>query len=621
LRPAERTAVAATAGCDRAGSHSLWPTIRHACGYRSRLCACIAVQALLALAALSSPAAAQSLHLVQDAPLLAERQSDASPLARLASKTKVDLLQLRGGWAKVQADAGQGWLRASVLDLAATGSTMGGPAAARTRALPPRANRHALIVGIGEYRVDPARPVAALPGVPHDMRNALAIARQMQIPADNITLLRDRDATRDGVLQALRELEHRVQPGDRVFVYWSGHGSRYFDPQENGCVETLVPYDLRDLGNREFAQWLQPLARRTDKMMVVYDACHSGGVGGAAAAPSRAWGAGWTPKFTPGVQACQQASNLRTRSLPDAAKALGVSGQDVVYLASSRPDEVSFDNAATGGLATSSLRQCLLGDARDLDGDGTISVGEIAACAQEKIDQALRGQSQLLPHHLVVGGNRAFVPAWFAGSPAPQVTAPALTPHSPPADRPSLSPPPPPSAEPVDVPLSPAGVLEQVHAQRDSKRRVEVQAAAERLRIGVDALDFSVTSSHAGYVYVALLGSDERSLTLLFPNALDAHNRIAAGESLLLPRVGWRITASGPKGRDRLLVLVADGPRDLSALGAAQVGPFAQPLTDAPGRTRLQWLLGTSATGGAVGCQGGGCSDAFGSALLTIEEY
>jgi hypothetical protein len=117
-----------------------------------------------------------------------------------------------------------------------------------------------------------------------------------------------------------------------------------------------------------------------------------------------------------------------------------------------------------------------------------------------------------------------------------------------------------------------------------------------------------------------MLGSDGQSLTLLFPNAIDAKNHIDAGQSLLLPRADWRVAAGGPAGEDSLLVMVTDGPRDLSALGGGQAGPFALPLTDAKGLARLQWLLGTNPKGGPGGCQGAGCSDAFGSALIKIQE-
>jgi len=591
-----------------------------------------AAAALLALAA-CAPLAAQTLHTLQSAPLRAERSPDAAALVSLAPGESVNLLQMRGGWAQVQAGSAKGWVRASQLDVEGaavasvsqieTGRRATGATAVTlgVRALPPRSTRHALIVGIGAYAADPARPVPPLAGIEHDMASALAMAQLLQVPADNITLLRDGAATSDGVRQALRDLEGRVLPGDRVFIYWSGHGSRYFDAAEGGCVETLVPHDLHDIGNRQFAQWIQPLATKADKMLVVYDACHSGGMsgtGGAAAAASRSLAPGFVPKFIGGTDACQQATNLRSRGLGSAAGALGMSGQDLVHLSSSRPDEVSFDNAATGGLATSALRQCLQGDARDLDGSGAISIDELVACAQNKIEARLKGVPQLEPQHLIVTGNRGFVPAWFAGNPAPQVTAPAVSVPAPAVAMPVVvATPPLPARPPAAVPVQ--SVLEQIHAQRDSKRRVTVTLAADTLRIGADALDFSVTSSHAGDVYIAMLGSDRQSLTLLFPNELDGRNHIAAGESLLLPRASWRIVAGGPKGDDTLLVMVTDGPRDLTTLAGGKAGPFARPLTDATGRARLQWLLGTRAAGG-VGCFGGACSDAFGSALVTLHE-
>ena len=135
----------------------------------------------------------------------------------------------------------------------------------------------------------------------------------------------------------------------------------------------------------------------------------------------------------------------------------------------------------------------------------------------------------------------------------------------------------------------------------------------KRLRIGTDALALRVTSSHAGYVYVALLGSDGESLYLLFPNDKDGANRIEAGATLTLPRVSWQVTAGGPPGRDELLVIVSDGPRDLPALQGSKAGPFVKPLTDAMGRAQLQLLMGTSAR-----LEG---ADAFGAALLGVEEY
>jgi hypothetical protein len=68
-------------------------------------------------------------------------------------------------------------------------------------------------------------------------------------------------------------------------------------------------------------------------------------------------------------------------------------------------------------------------------------------------------------------------------------------------------------------------------------------------------------------------------------------------------------------------VLVTDGPRDLPAVRGNQAGPFVQPLTDAQGRSQLQWMLGTNARQEAARGCAKGCSDAFGSTIVDIEEY
>ncbi len=494
----------------------------------------------------------------------------------------------------------------------ATASTATATATATTSATP-RTSRHALIIGLGRYQQDPARPVGALDGVTHDLRSARQMARALQVPDVNITELRDEQASRAGVQAALNALAQRVAPGDRVFVYWTGHGSRFHDPQAGGCVETLIPWDLKDFTHAEFARMLRPLGDKADKLMVVYDACHSGGA--AAARPaSRALGAAMLQAKTSGVsEACAQPSNVRTRSMESALSAAGMGLGDVVHISSSRPDELSFDNPQSGGLATTALRRCLMGEARDLDGSGAISADELVRCAQAQVEQAMRGATDITPQHLVVTGNRGFVPALFAAAP-PVAPVPATVVA--PVAAPTPVPVPAPVTAPTPVRATPGDILAQVHAQRDHKRSLKVTASAQRLRIDRDPLDLMLVSDRPGHVYVAMAGTDGASMTLLFPNELDSDNRIAAGQQLWLPRPSWRVVAGGPPGLDRLLVMVTDGPRDWRALRGQRAGPFLAPLLDQRGRSQLQALLGQQ----AGPCVQGACSDAFASALLDVEE-
>jgi hypothetical protein len=176
-------------------------------------------------------------------------------------------------------------------------------------------------------------------------------------------------------------------------------------------------------------------------------------------------------------------------------------------------------------------------------------------------------------------------------------------------------------------PLSGEDALKQMYDQRNAKRKVRVTLTKDQLVIGKDALEFSVQSDRAGYVYAALAGSDGKALYMLFPNDLDQNNRIEAGQTLKLPQGKWRIKSSGPVGTNHLLVMVADAPRDLQALSAKKEGPFMTSLNDASGRAQLGALLTSSKAISTAVCQNTVsaknnplCSDAYGASLLSIKE-
>jgi hypothetical protein len=470
-----------------------------------------------------------------------------------------------------------------------------------------RNTRHALIIGIGDY-TDPTVP--QLKGIPYDMVSARRMAAAMAIPDANIRMLRDQDATAERIRGEIAALQQRMADGDRVFIYYSGHGTRWYDEKAagDGCTEGLLATDGEVLTNSELGRRLAPLAQRADKMLVFYDACFSGGVAGA---PLRTrsftlGGEKITPKFTraSAPEACATPSNFRTRSLALVMQQQQALPQNVVHIAASRPDEVSFDSSTAGGFATAAWRDCLLGQARDLDGSGAITADEVTRCAQAKVNSALAGQPGILGQQMTVAGNPSFVPAWMSASFA---TAPAAA-----------------AAVATTAPAriaSPAEILTELHAQRDGARRVVATARKPSMRIGTDALEIDVTPARDGHLYVALAGSDGKSLYLLYPNDLATDNRVRAGQRVALPGNGaWEIVAAGPPGPETLLVMVTDAPRDLRGLAQEKAGPFMKTLLDAQGRSRLQQVLANGTPGQDCGKPGApSCSDAFGSALLRIE--
>jgi hypothetical protein len=526
--------------------------------------------------------------------------------------------------------------------------------------------RTALIIGISRY-ADPA--VTPLRGVEHDMASARTIARAMGVPETGMRVVRNAEATKAGLLAILRDFGERTREGTRALVYFSGHGTRYFDPEAGGCVEGLLTYDGQVITNAELAQATQAVGQRADKLVVMLDACHSQGVLPAKGAETRALASALVPKFSTATAnasaaACSVVSNYRTRGLFTESTRLGALRENVVLITSARADEVSFDDPNNGGLATVGIRDCLLGKARDLDASGAVSLEEIRRCAQSFVTERLRAYPHLAPHTISLSGNRNLVPvpvtrpppgaavsvqaarpaepvvpAPIASAPAvavpvqisrPPESAPALAPApvqapalaapAPPVVQPSVPEPPPapPAPEPVPPPPPPAlaslATLADIAAQADPRRMPEVSGQAGALRIGRDFLELTVTPQRDGFLYLVLLGSDARSFYLLFPNALDMSNRARAGQPVRLPREDWRIRAAGPAGINHLLVVVADTPRSLERLTRVKPdarSPFTFTLNTLDGRSALFDFLTSAPAGG---------TESFGARLLAVEE-
>lgn len=518
-------------------------------------------------------------------------------------------------------------------------------------------SRHALLIGVSEY-ADPN--VSALSGVASDMRTARSIAESMGVPGANIRVVRDKDATKQNVIAELQALARRVPAGGRAFIYFSGHGTRWHDPARNACAEGLMTYDSKTVSSDEIAQYTRQISEMADKTIVLFDACFSGGVDQMDHVRTRSLsGARLVPKFLQAKdaksEACMQAVNLRTRSLEVAR--LGALSENFVQITSARRDEVSFDEPGKGGLATQGIHHCLRDPAADTDRSGGTTLQEIEACTQRFIEAKLKPFPELIPHHVTVSGARNIIPVALARPPAvppatsvpaaPATPAPVAQPvppappqvvvNTPPAAptpptavatapavpsapvAPAVAPPPPPVAPLPEPPLASLGTLKDIAAQASPQRKLEVKLNKPSLRIQKDALALQLRSSHDGYVYLVMLGSDQKSFYLLYPNGLDSNNRIKANAWMSLPRPDWQLMAQGPAGTNQLLVLVSDTPRQLGSLtmsAPTAAEPFTYSLTDWAGRQALIGLF----TGAGVQSGNDGKSERFAARLLSVKE-
>ena len=527
-----------------------------------------------------------------------------------------------------------------------------------------KGSAYALIMTIGDY----PSPVSKLPGVSKDAETASKIAQRMGIPPERIKTLKDSQLTLEGMRTALDELESKLSGNDQVFVYYSGHGGRQLVKEDSGeerCAESLITYDTYGMPDNEMESRLRRIAGKSQKTIVLLDACHSGGVTTRSVGSAPAKSAFVAKSYTAPGQNCSKPINVLTRSLAIKA-APGNGSQNFLHIAAARDNEISLDQPGKGGVASQAWLACISGDARDLDGSGGLSGDEIRACAQEKIEQMLRNATGFLPHHVTLNGNPNMVlafsnnketlsdaPAALAASVAAPVTAapstppaailpeatsspaPTLvpTPTPAPAPTPVASTPPTkpttaaPTAPPPAVKPSSLAAMKDIFNSRDDRRLVTATAAKPQLKIGKDVLDFSVSSREGGYVYVLMSGSDGKTFDLLFPNQIDKNNLLDAGGTMKLPRASWQLSAEGPPGRNTLLVLVSDAPRDFSAAGLVPSGPFSSVSAHAAKDIQL-----VTAGGNNPGAQDCGdintrtlavqkrCSTAYGAAMLTIDE-
>ena len=151
--------------------------------------------------------------------------------------------------------------------------------------------QRALLVGIDQYVPEGTRGTARgwsnLDGAENDVRlmQALLTAR-FGFPEDNVSLLLNTDATRQGILDAIRaRLIEPSQSGDHVYFHYSGHGSQVVNrgsTEADSLDESIVPADahagVQDIRDKELRRLFNELLDKGVTLTLIFDSCHSGSV-------------------------------------------------------------------------------------------------------------------------------------------------------------------------------------------------------------------------------------------------------------------------------------------------------------------------------------------------------
>jgi Caspase domain/Domain of unknown function (DUF4384) len=481
-------------------------------------------------------------------------------------------------------------------------------------------SNHALIITVSEYQRSP------LPGVLTDRKLANELALRFGVPPQNIVELSEERVTRDGLKQALASMNEVIMPGDKLYVYFSGHGARFFSKATGQCTESIVMQDMHVVTNTEFAAMLKPLSAKTDKTIVMLDSCHSGGVAQAASSRAVASLMKQRPKYSAEASSpqCSLAVNLGSFAQARGID-LNTTDNNLVILAAARNNEVAWDTSR-GGALTYNFEQCLGGAATDSDHSGALSMQELTACVQARLDKT---QEDSARQHATLAGNAALVPAFGEAPPGNSGPSTAGAPNN---DSPPVNAELPGNGAPVTI--DPVAMLNDIFSQRDDRWEVQASVAQPTLKIGTN-LALSVRSQRDGFVYLFYQGTQPGSFYLLFPNQLDSNNAIAANQELQLPRPDWNVTALGPRGTDHIMVMVTATARDFSALAlpaeyVSQAGPFVKMQTTAAAAQHISQIATLSAAAGKDACKGVGgtrdlgvakqCSNVFGASLVSVVE-
>jgi tetratricopeptide (TPR) repeat protein len=148
-------------------------------------------------------------------------------------------------------------------------------------------NTYAVIVGISDYQDQEISDLKFAHLDAAAFRDYLRSPEGGLVPDSNIELLQNENATQARIMDALNQLAGKVQEGDKVFFYFSGHGDvetittmnmgfllTYDTPSRNYPAGALPIYYLDAIINT--------LSSKNAKVVIVSDACRSGKLAGMA---------------------------------------------------------------------------------------------------------------------------------------------------------------------------------------------------------------------------------------------------------------------------------------------------------------------------------------------------
>ncbi len=271
-----------------------------------------------------------------------------------------------------------------------------------------RAEYYGLVIGIDDYQ-----HVDKLDGAANDARDIAQALRKLK--AKEVRLLLDRQADRDSVLAAWKDIVGTAKPGDTVFLTFAGHGAKVPLPGRTGFQQfvLLADFNVRGEGtyqriiDAEFGEMLRSAPRL--HIVFVVDTCHAGTM-------TRSYGA------SPGFKVRSVIlPPLQDDRLPPVSNRPGMRGpaeedgnvrlSHVAHLGAVPPDELDpeilIDGAPRGALSYAVAR-ALEGEAGDGKG-GVLASADLESFIRRVVRMKTDGQQH--PEIAIRGDFQLALPA------------------------------------------------------------------------------------------------------------------------------------------------------------------------------------------------------------------
>ncbi|KQS88366.1 MULTISPECIES: caspase family protein [unclassified Rhizobium] len=457
------------------------------------------------------------------------------------------------------------------------------------------AEDRALLIGIGTYENLPEDMF--LHGPKNDVKAIHALLTDtLSFKPESIRVLTDEAATKAAILSSMDEwLVAGTKPGDRIYVFFSGHGLQVKDAsgdEEDGMDEAISTYDLKagetDWTNVILDDELEALLEKMKGRAVtlVIDACHSGTISRSLSpqAVSGLKGARYLPR--PSAKPVKQMATRGLRiDLGVVDKPAELTAGGVTAWSAAAPYQVAWDDVRLPeedrhGVFTAAYIAGYKTSEADGNSNGLISNAELFEyvttkskeyCASQENCDNLDPQLESVPETLGVS----------VAKPEPYVAAQTETATDKPEEKPQQ-----PVyqeakveagvAAPAYVDADPVVAVGDIIGKADNGDVTVSLDTGQNLKKG-QAFKISVTSKYDGNL-VLLDVNPEGVATQIFPNEIAKKiTPLSAGSTLSIPDdyYGFDFEADG-SGENMLVAIVVGDDVDLTDVAAPAQGLNAE---------------------------------------------